>query len=351
MTSTAPSVKRVTAADVARSLGISRATVGFVLNDTPGQTISEATRARVLDEAKRLGYRANTAARALASGRSRIILLVLPDWPLDYAMRTHLDEASLALDEAGYALVTMTPHPGGQAQPLWETLRPDVVMGMAPFTVEQLESIRASGVEHVIPPQPARGTRRRRSAGIRRRTPPAGGAPALAAGDVRLAFARSADPRVADLVTQRKARADAALQDASAGAFLADDAVTEETAGRPCRAVDGSRRRRSRRLQRRHRGDGRRRGRASRHPRPRRPRRDRTRRHSPRPTLRARALERAHRHRGPRSLPRRTRAQCRHRRTRAARGSGNRRPPGRARNHLTVSCRFAMPAAVAQGEE
>ena len=154
MTSTAPTAKRVTAADVARSLGISRATVGFVLNDTPGQTISEATRARVLDEAKRLGYRANTAARALASGRSRIILLVLPDWPLDYAMRTHLDEASLALDEAGYALVTMTPHPGGQAQPLWETLRPDVVMGMTPFTVDQLDSIRRSGVEHIIPPQP-----------------------------------------------------------------------------------------------------------------------------------------------------------------------------------------------------
>ena len=77
-------------------------------------------------EAKRLGYRANTAARALASGRTRIILLVLPDWPLDYSMRSHLAEASLVLDQAGYSLVTMTPHPGGQAQPLWETLRPDV---------------------------------------------------------------------------------------------------------------------------------------------------------------------------------------------------------------------------------
>jgi len=48
--------KRVTAADVARSLGLSRATVGFVLNDTPGQSISEATRERVIAEARRLGY-------------------------------------------------------------------------------------------------------------------------------------------------------------------------------------------------------------------------------------------------------------------------------------------------------
>ena len=215
MTSTAQSAKRVTAADVARSLGISRATVGFVLNDTPGQTISEATRARVLDEAKRLGYRANTAARALASGRSRIILLVLPDWPLDYAMRTHLDEASLALDEAGYALVTMTPHPGGQAQPLWETLRPDVVMGMTPFTEEQLESIRASGVEHIIPPQPAEelsdGDQLGFAEGPRLQVEHL-----LSRGRTRLAFARSADPRVSDLVAQRKARADPALEDAAA---------------------------------------------------------------------------------------------------------------------------------------
>ena len=70
--------RRITASDVARSLGLSRATVGFVLNNTPGQTIPQATRDRVLAEAERLGYRANLAAQTLASGRSRIILLVLP---------------------------------------------------------------------------------------------------------------------------------------------------------------------------------------------------------------------------------------------------------------------------------
>ena len=41
---TSKTAKRVTAADIAKSLGISRATVGFVLNDTPGQKISDATR-------------------------------------------------------------------------------------------------------------------------------------------------------------------------------------------------------------------------------------------------------------------------------------------------------------------
>jgi DNA-binding LacI/PurR family transcriptional regulator len=230
MTSTAQSSKRVTAADVARSLGISRATVGFVLNDTPGQTISEATRARVLAEAKRLGYRANTAARALASGRSHIILLVLPDWPLDYSMRTHLDEASLALDEAGYALVTMTPHPGGQAQPLWETLRPDVVMGMTPFTVEQLESIRTSGVQHIIPSQPAGTLSEDDQLGFAE-GPRLQVEHLLARGRAHLAFARPDDPRLSDLAAERKARADSALEHSSLGAFVADDTVTDRNAG------------------------------------------------------------------------------------------------------------------------
>src|SRR5690606_20782706 len=143
--------KRVTAADVARSLGLSRATVGFVLNDTPGQTISEATRERVLAEAARLGYRPHSAARALASGRSHIVLLLLPDWPMDHAMRAHLDEASLVLDQAGYSLVTTTPHPGGQAVPLWESLDPDVVVSLAPVPDAQFAGIAATRARTIIP--------------------------------------------------------------------------------------------------------------------------------------------------------------------------------------------------------
>ena len=225
----ATTIKRVTAADVARSLGLSRATVGFVLNDTPGQTIPEATRQRVLAEAKRLGYRANTAARALASGRSRIILLVLPDWPLDYSMRSHLDEASLALDEAGYSLVTMTPHPGGQAQPLWETLRPDVVIGMTPFDAGRLEDMRASGVQHIIPPTAAGESGSSGELGYAE-GPRLQIEHLLERGRTRLAFAGSPDPRVADLVDQRRALASRTLADHADTAFVADAALTEQNA-------------------------------------------------------------------------------------------------------------------------
>jgi DNA-binding LacI/PurR family transcriptional regulator len=192
----------VTAADVARSLGISRATVGFVLNDTPGQTISQATRERVLTEAARLGYRPHSAARALRSGRSHLVLLLLPDWPLDFNLRRNVEEASLALDEAGYSLVTYTPHPTGQARPLWETLQPDVVVSLTDFTPEQVAGIKAAGIAKLIPdpdddgadeyPENGPVLQVRHLAGLGHRS---------------IAFAGSADPRVADLVAHRRERA------------------------------------------------------------------------------------------------------------------------------------------------
>lgn len=149
------SKRRVTAMDVAAAAGVSRATVGFVLNRTRGQTISEGTRERVLEAALRLGYRPNSAAQALASGRSRIILLVLPDWPVEFSFRIYLDEASRVLDEAGYSLVTYTRHPHGETRPLWELLNPDCVFGITPFSAHDVASMRGCGIRRIFP-DPAR---------------------------------------------------------------------------------------------------------------------------------------------------------------------------------------------------
>jgi DNA-binding LacI/PurR family transcriptional regulator len=219
--------KRVTAADVARSLGLSRATVGFVLNNTPGQTISDATRRRVLEEAERLGYRPHTAARTLASGRSRIVLLVLPDWPLDHSMRANIDEASVALDRAGYSLVTTTPHPDGQAVPLWESLRPDVVISYAPMPDALHEAVAASGA---IVLAPGRG---RFAAAHDERF--AGGPRVqvehlIERGRRRIAFAAPDDPRLADLVMQRRSLAAATVAASTGSPLAADAAITPVTA-------------------------------------------------------------------------------------------------------------------------
>lgn len=194
-----PKRRRTTAADVAKSVGLSRATVGFVLNDTPGQTIPEGTRQRVLAEAERLGYRPHSAARALASGRSHLILLVLPDWPMDFNLRRNIEEASLALDEAGYALVTYTPHPTGEARPLWEVLQPDVVMSLQPLTHEQIAGVRASGISRIVPDPAATVV----EPGWVEEGPRLQIEHLAGQGHRRILFAGSRDPRLADLVESR----------------------------------------------------------------------------------------------------------------------------------------------------
>lgn len=208
--------RRVTAADVASSLGLSRATVGFVLNDTPGQTIPETTRRRVLVEAERLGYRPHSAARALASGRSQIVLLLLPDWPLDHSMRAHLDEASLALDRAGYTLVTRTPHPGGTAVPLWESLRPDAVMALAPISDDEYEAIVATGAVTMIPGRPGSdiGNELHFDEGPRLQVEHL-----LQTGRRRLAYAGTSDRRLTEISIQRQVLAEQSLA-ATTGAEL-----------------------------------------------------------------------------------------------------------------------------------
>jgi DNA-binding LacI/PurR family transcriptional regulator len=219
----------VTAADVARSLGLSRATVGFVLNDTPGQTISEPTRQRVLAEAERLGYRPHTAARALASGRSHIVLLLLPDWPVDHAMRTHLDEAALVLDRAGYSMVTMTPHPGGQAVPLWESLAPDVVISLTPIPDEQYDAVKRTGALTLVPGRDSPGleTELHVSEG-----PWLQVSHLVGSGRKRIVFAGSTDPRLADLVEQRAIAAEARKIDLTGTPLIERVDVDERVASR-----------------------------------------------------------------------------------------------------------------------
>jgi DNA-binding LacI/PurR family transcriptional regulator len=62
--------------DVARRAGVSHQTVSRVLNEHPH--VRESTRARVREAIEQLGYRPNSAARALARGRYQTIGVVAP---------------------------------------------------------------------------------------------------------------------------------------------------------------------------------------------------------------------------------------------------------------------------------
>src|SRR5918992_316706 len=67
----------VTLADIARELGVSKMTVSRAINNHP--LINAETRARVLEVARRLNYQPNQHARALATNRSYLIGVVVPD--------------------------------------------------------------------------------------------------------------------------------------------------------------------------------------------------------------------------------------------------------------------------------
>jgi DNA-binding LacI/PurR family transcriptional regulator len=66
---------QVTSVDVARLAAVSQSAVSRAF--TPGASVSEDTRRKVMDAARRLGYRPNAHARSLITGRSRIVGLVL----------------------------------------------------------------------------------------------------------------------------------------------------------------------------------------------------------------------------------------------------------------------------------
>ena len=69
--------KKVSASDVARAAGVSRTTVSFVLNNTPGKNISEETRQRVLQACERLNYEPDVNARRVAMVRNRSVGLYI----------------------------------------------------------------------------------------------------------------------------------------------------------------------------------------------------------------------------------------------------------------------------------
>ncbi len=68
---------RVTIKDVAKEAGVSIATVSYVLNNTPGQSISDSTRKKVLQFANLLGYECNVMARYLATGKTNTVAVVI----------------------------------------------------------------------------------------------------------------------------------------------------------------------------------------------------------------------------------------------------------------------------------
>jgi DNA-binding LacI/PurR family transcriptional regulator len=130
--------RAVTMADVARTLGLSHQTVSRVLNDHP--SVRPGTRARVLKAIEELGYRRNSAARALVTRRTLTVGVVSFDTTL-YGPSSTLAGIEHAAQQAGYFVSVA------------------IAKGTAIATVrEAIERLIAQSVEGVVVIAPLLGT-------------------------------------------------------------------------------------------------------------------------------------------------------------------------------------------------
>jgi DNA-binding LacI/PurR family transcriptional regulator len=116
-------------ADVAREAGVSGQTVSRVAN---GRTNVDAdTRERVLAAMRRVGYRPNSAARALRNGRFRTIGVIISSLSTFGNSRT-LDAIAGAVADEGFSIVLMTVprHTQGEVAGAFSRLNEQAVDGV-----------------------------------------------------------------------------------------------------------------------------------------------------------------------------------------------------------------------------
>ncbi|GAA5039745.1 DNA-binding LacI/PurR family transcriptional regulator [Thermocatellispora tengchongensis] len=143
--------KRTTIADVARAAGVSPATVSFVLNDTPGQSIPEETRSRVLEAVRRLDYRPRGSARSLAAGRSDVVLLSIPHLSIGPGITRFVEQFAASLADAGLTLVThLAGAPGRPLPDVCAAVDASVVAGLDPFDEDTARGLRRAGADVVF---------------------------------------------------------------------------------------------------------------------------------------------------------------------------------------------------------
>jgi DNA-binding LacI/PurR family transcriptional regulator len=146
----APPTRRATGADVARIVGVSQATVSYVVNDTPNRSISEATRRRVLEVARELGHVPNAAARTLRSGRSDLVLALVPGFAMGTLFERALELLNDALTQRGYALIVHEHEE--RLRPisdLWRIVAPTLVVTMGGLDADGRTAVRDAGLASV----------------------------------------------------------------------------------------------------------------------------------------------------------------------------------------------------------
>lgn len=97
-------MKKVTLKDIARELNVTVGTVSHVLNGI--DDISECTKEKVLETAKKMGYISNSAASSLRSGKTNTIAVIIPDISNPH-LSHHIKLIEDRLRELNYTIIIM----------------------------------------------------------------------------------------------------------------------------------------------------------------------------------------------------------------------------------------------------
>jgi DNA-binding LacI/PurR family transcriptional regulator len=152
--------RRKTIKDVAREAGVSHVTVSYVLNNTPGRTIPEETRARVMAAIRKLDYRPYAPARSLRSGKSKIVLAAWPYGVAESRFSEFIEALNDAVSEIGFSLVTQIGF-SPENHDLATNLSPAVVVGLMleydPAVIASLERFQVPLILAGAPELPEEG--------------------------------------------------------------------------------------------------------------------------------------------------------------------------------------------------
>ncbi|WP_425471838.1 LacI family DNA-binding transcriptional regulator [Ruegeria sediminis] len=143
---------KVTSAEVAARAGVSQSAVSRVF--TPGASVSKKTAEKVRKAAAELGYRPNVLARAMVSGKSRIIGLVVAYLENQF-YPSALEKLSNALQQRGYhVLVFMASQTSGSIDNVMDEILDYQVDGIVTASVAMSSDITsrclAAGVPVVL---------------------------------------------------------------------------------------------------------------------------------------------------------------------------------------------------------
>lgn len=133
--------RSITSLDVARRAGVSQSAVSRVF--TPGASASAKTAEKVKAAAAELGYRPNVLARAMVSGKSRIIGLVVA-YLDNYFYPEAIELLSNALQERGYhVLIFMATQTAGNIDNVVEEILDYQVDGIVAASVALSSNLSA----------------------------------------------------------------------------------------------------------------------------------------------------------------------------------------------------------------